>query len=725
MTLFAGCVKDNGSGTDITSIDDLSGRKIAVMAGTVQELIATERFTDATLISIPSESDVYLNVSKGKTDAAIVSCLSWEMIGRQFPQLKCICDTVNRMACSSIFRKGNDALKESFNAFLDDYLESDTWKESREGWSGSVITRKMPVIDPEKCPNGTLVAATAPILPPITFIKDNVVSGIEAELLVHFAESLGMNIRFETMEWPGVIASIASGKCDIGFDCICITDERQEQVDFARPYMWEASAIITSSNEEEKAAHSEQITSIDDLAGKKVALILGTTFEIWATENLKNSELFLMNLTPDPYTALIEKKVDAVVVSSLNYKFALADYPFYKIIGENIEPTDIAVVFKKGNDKLREKFNLFVRDFQKTDEYREMVEQWSDPNTDREMPRQTGFYPNGILKVATDPANPPFEYFRKGEVVGSEVEMIIRFAESVGMEVSFSLMDFAALIPSVTSGKCDAAFGIISVTEERKESVDFSVPWIQEGTTIIVRDESLNPESEDDFISGIKKSFIRNFITEDRWKLLVDGLWCTLIIVFFSAILGTLLGIFLCYFYMHRNRFLRGTAGVFIDFMRCMPQMVLLMIMYYIVFGDSDLSGTVVAIVSFSLCFAAYCSVIFRSSVICIDKGQNEAAMSMGFTRMQTFFNIILPQAVQNALPVYKSEFIGLIKATSIVGYVAVFDLTKASDFIRSRTYEPFFPLIIITIIYFLIIWVLSFALKYAEFKTKPKRKKF
>lgn len=97
----------------------------------------------------------------------------------------------------------------------------------------------------------------------------------------------------------------------------------------------------------------------------------------------------------------------------------------------------------------------------------------------------------------------------------------------------------------------------------------------------------------------------------------------------------------------------------------------------------------------------------------------------MGFGKVKAFVNVVLPQAVQRALPVFKGEFIGLVKATSIVGYIAVFDVTKAGDVIRSRTYDAFFPLIIVAILYFLVIWLLTALLKLVENKTQPKRKKF
>ena len=115
---------------------------------------------------------------------------------------------------------------------------------------------------------------------------------------------------------------------------------------------------------------------------------------------------------------------------------------------------------------------------------------------------------------------------------------------------------------------------------------------------------------------------------------------------------------------------------------------------------------------------------IFRTGVEGIDRGQTEAGIAMGFGRFGTFFHIVLPQTVQRILPVYRGEFISLVKMTSIVGYIAVQDLTKASDIIRSRTFDAFFPLVLVAVLYFLIAWVLMLALEYVERATDPQRRR-
>ena len=109
---------------------------------------------------------------------------------------------------------------------------------------------------------------------------------------------------------------------------------------------------------------------------------------------------------------------------------------------------------------------------------------------------------------------------------------------------------------------------------------------------------------------------------------------------------------------------------------------------------------------------------MFRSAILSIDKGQHEAGIAGGFTTLQTFIYIVMPQAVSQVLPVYKGEYISMVKMTSIVGYIAVQDLTKAGDIIRSRTFDAFFPLIMVAVLYYLISWLLTLSLDYLAFRT-------
>lgn len=151
---------------------------------------------------------------------------------------------------------------------------------------------------------------------------------------------------------------------------------------------------------------------------------------------------------------------------------------------------------------------------------------------------------------------------------------------------------------------------------------------------------------------------------------------------------------------------------------------VLLMILYYVIFGRSGIEAVWVAVTGFSLNFAAYTSEILRSGIESVDGGQREAALALGFTENQSFFRFIFPQAVLRQLPVYRSEIISLLKNTSVVGYIAIQDLTKMSDIIRSRTYEAFFPLIVTAVIYFILAWIITLILRSVLRHIDPRAKK-
>ena len=222
-------------------------------------------------------------------------------------------------------------------------------------------------------------------------------------------------------------------------------------------------------------------------------------------------------------------------------------------------------------------------------------------------------------------------------------------------------------------------------------------------------------------MSGITESFYNNFIVEDRYMHIVDGLKTTLIITFFAVLLGTLLGGCVCWMRMNRHKWLRGIATVYIDIMRGTPVLVMLMIMYYVIFAPINASGILVAILTFAMNTAAYISEMLRTAIEGIDRGQTEAGLSLGLSKTQTFFYIVLPQAVRSMIPVYQGEVISLLKSTSIVGYIAVMDMTKASDIIRARTFEAFLPLILVAVVYFIIAWLIGLLLK---FLSKPRSRK-
>ena len=235
-------------------------------------------------------------------------------------------------------------------------------------------------------------------------------------------------------------------------------------------------------------------------------------------------------------------------------------------------------------------------------------------------------------------------------------------------------------------------------------------------------------------MQNFKDQFYLNFIKDDRWQYLTDGLKTTLLITFFAVILGLVLGFLAA---IVRSSAVRGgirkpphmkekgvwlwklvgyylfklvdlICQVYLTVIRGTPTMIQLLIMYYVIFGSVNIDKRIVAILAFGINSGAYVAEIVRSGIMAIDIGQFEAGRSLGLGYPATMWHIILPQAFKNVLPALGNEIIVLLKETSISGYIALTDLTHGGNVIRSQTYSAFMPLIAVALIYLAIVSLLA-----------------
>ena len=228
----------------------------------------------------------------------------------------------------------------------------------------------------------------------------------------------------------------------------------------------------------------------------------------------------------------------------------------------------------------------------------------------------------------------------------------------------------------------------------------------------------------------LKAEFELNFIKGNRWRYLWEGLGNTLLITFLALLMGVVIGVLIA---MVRSTYdktvsttphktigsrlfglLNGFCRVYLTVLRGTPVVVQLMIIYFVIFASSD-NGVLVAALAFGLNSGAYVAEIVRGGIMSIDNGQFEAGRSLGFNYVSTMRYIIIPQAFKNVLPSLMNEFIALLKETSVAGYVAVQDLTKGGDIIRSRTYSPFMPLIAVALVYLALVMFFSWLVSKLE----------
>ncbi len=470
----------------------------------------------------------------------------------------------------------------------------------------------------------------------------------------------------------------------------------------------------------------QQIETLEDLADKKIAVMTGSFYESKALEYLPDSWLEYYQTTPDCFLAVEEGKADALVVSSLYFKSALEEYPNLQLV-DVLCDADLYYGMTKSEFGLQIQKDLseYLKKEWENGGQQALLDSWKSGDheiTPVDFDSLTGN--KGTIRCAVEPLDLPYACQVEGGYAGIEAENLFNFCKEYGYKIDFQTMDWASILTGVVTGKLDLCM-YTYYSDERAEKILFSEPYEKSQVVAVTKNLSYGKlNGETSFIDSLKKGFNNTFIRESRWKLLSDGFKVTLEIVILSAIFGTLFGALLCWGRLGRYKSLSRIVAVFVRLIQGIPVVVLLLVLYYIVFSNTEINGIVVGIIGFSINFGVYVCEIMRSSINSVDKGQWEAAESLGMSQLKTMSKVILPQAVRFGLPVYKGEFISMVKITSVVGYIAVQDITKASDIIRSRTYEAFFPLIVTALIYFLVAWFLTALLNKIELNTEPSRRK-
>ena len=207
------------------------------------------------------------------------------------------------------------------------------------------------------------------------------------------------------------------------------------------------------------------------------------------------------------------------------------------------------------------------------------------------------------------------------------------------------------------------------------------------------------------------------FIKGGAWLTILNGLWATVQISALSLLFGTILGVVICFFRVGKITPLKIFAQAYISIIRGSPVLMLLMLLFYGVFARSGVSPITVAVITFSMHTAAHVAELLRSALMAVDRGQVEAARTLGFSKFQAFKLVTLPQIFKISKPVYQSTIINLIQWTSVVGYVTITDLTRVINNIAARTMQPMITIIGGIIIYLALSYIVQGIFKFTEGK--------
>ena len=490
-------------------------------------------------------------------------------------------------------------------------------------------------------------------------------------------------------------------------------------------FLFLANYILYADNANSSINPAQELTTFEQIEKMRIA-VLGASAnkELLQNKAPKAKNFVFFNNSVDGIYAVKSNKADCYIDDEPVLQLLVNRNTGIKIAPLVIDSFDFGIALKKKNP-LTPKIIQVVKDFKQKGVLDDLKNLWlgkdESKKTIESIPVQNWKGKKGTIKFFTSGDAEPLSYFGNNQtLIGYDIHLIYLIAKELDMKIDITVSQFDSLIPALESGKADIVVSCLTITKERQKTVDM-IPYYHSSVKAIVRDE--NSISNQSFFESLKDSFNKTFIVENRWIMILKGLGVTILISLSSGILGFILGFFIILIYRKNNRCLNWFINAFASLVGGIPAVVLLMVLYYVIFGSVDISPVLVSIITFTIIFGTTCYQLIGNGIQAVDFGQVEAANALGFTEFQAFYDIVFPQATRQFLPLMKGEFISMVKMTSIVGYVSCIDLTKASDLIRARTMEAFFPLIATAIIYYIIANLMIRSLNKIEISLDPKQR--
>ena len=689
-----------------------------MVTGALQTKILPQVLQDAEYVEFNMIADAAAAVEAGKVDSFSAEesvYLSMRREGRNFVRID---EPLFVSEYGMVFGNNRDPqIKEDFNQFLAECKENGVLAEQEEKWFGETEPEDVLSLN-DFAEDAKPLSFVTTNQKPYAYIKDGSYTGFDVELMILFAREYGYKLEVVDSTFSGILTGIEQGKYDMGGSGITITEERKESMSFSDVYHVEDVVMIVAGDGQKTLA---------DYRNAIIGVIDGSLYDGFSRELFPEARIDSYPSFNDLFQCVGQGKIDGFLLDIPNYNAVRRtdeNLSYINVPGYSVE---IGIAFGKNEmgEKLQAQMNEYLAAIRADGTYDEMWDYWCADKEPEDPPAVPEFSDSAEeLRVVLDLSRKPFVYLLNNEYAGFEVDLMYRFCAEYGYRPVFESAQWTAGVAGLKEGKYDVVSCGIYMTEERKESVNFCDPYVVADVILV----TYKSEDTDNFFASLRESFEKTFIREDRWKLIVEGIGVTLTISFFSVLGGSLLGFGL--YLLARSRFkavskiTQGFGRVYSRLIEGTPELVILMILFYVVFGQSDINGIYVATMGFILIFGAFVYGHLKLTVESVDRGQWEAAYALGYTKNKTFFRIILPQALETFLPTYKGHAIGLIKGTSVVGYIAVMDLTKMGDIIRSNTYEGLFPLISVAMIYFLITWGAAALLNLVQKKTNAHRRR-
>ncbi len=437
------------------------------------------------------------------------------------------------------------------------------------------------------------------------------------------------------------------------------------------------------------------------------------------------------------YRALAGGMIDAAADDEPIIRAILRSSDVFTLIDGYLEPSDYSLVFPKDEqgELHSRQYSAYIEKLAASGALGALDDKWFGNDPEGRTSEDASLLPaeNGLLVFAFDTSNIPFAYLSAGRPVGYDIDLAIGFCREYGYGLSFAQTDFDEMLRGTAAGRYDAGCGAITITRDREEFLNFGAADYSGGISLCTAVPAESGRAPGPF-ARIRRSFRNTFLEEGRYKLFFGGLLTTVLIVVSAVLIGTPLALLSYIITRRTNFFLRGLLRAVIWLLGSIPAIMLIIPIYYRYYRDLARGGVIAAIIGFSLVFAEdVFRIIVRNgkSVRCTVRFENDAdtlaaagieaeetvesaeyAYRLEFIDTKEFFRLLQSENGADILTDYRDRIVSMLKMTSVVGYIAVQDLTKVYDIIRSESYEVLLPLFTVTIAYFLLIRLITWLFK-------------
>ena len=369
--------------------------------------------------------------------------------------------------------------------------------------------------------------------------------------------------------------------------------------------------LSARTRESASDAQTEPIP-MEEYDGKTMGAMPGSLSEDIIVERFPNSPILYYTTTPELYAALVTGKIDGFVSSRTILRELAKAHNDITWFPEVLRTGYRYLGFPKTakGEKLRAQLNEMLLAYQDDGTMDALESVWYGDDDSLKVVDDSGLTgENGTLKVGICATDEPYNYYEGDKLTGFNVDLVTRFARRYGYALEYTDTNPPSLLIGLTTGKYDMLGFAISYSEERAQTMLFSEPVVRFENHLAVRtgDGAEGGAGEQaGLFERIAESFEKTFIREERWKLILEGIWNTTLITFMAVLLGTALALAICLFRRTGSRLANIISNIYVKAMQGMPMVVLLLILYYVIFGDSSLAAVWVAVIGFSLHFGAY-----------------------------------------------------------------------------------------------------------------------